>query len=177
MESNNEILDANIEERFYDIGDQYLISTGKFILLSIVTFGLYDLWWTYKAWCFYKEREKSDIMPEARAIFGIFFLVSLFDRILASAKDKGYNESYSSIGLFIAFLITNGLSRLPYFWIISVLGVLFLIPPFKAFNYARAKATDCKVIYQDTFSGRQIALLVIGAILWVLIAASVVIEL
>lgn len=157
---DNIVLENNIEE-------QNIISLNKFIILSIVTFGLYEIWWIYKAWRFYQQKEKSDIMPALRAIFSVFFLNSLFTKILESAEDKGYKENYSPVLLFAGFMIFNLLAKLPEpFWLISVFSFAFLIPPFKALNHAKENSTDFIVNEQKSFSGQQIGLLVFGIICW-----------
>lgn len=170
MENHNEILDAGYLETTYDIEEQRIISLNKFILLSVISLGIYQIWWVYKEWRFFKQKKKSDIMPAARAIFSIFFLTSLFSRILAFAKEKGYDENYSSVALFIGVIIGNLTSRLPEpFWLISIFGFVFFIPPFKALNYAKQNSENFRVTEQTAFSGRQIALIAIGVIFWGLV--------
>ncbi|SMC00236.1 hypothetical protein SAMN00120144_1666 [Hymenobacter roseosalivarius DSM 11622] len=39
------VLNTNVEE-------QKIISTNKFTILCIATFGLYTIWWQYKVWRF-----------------------------------------------------------------------------------------------------------------------------
>ncbi|PZM07827.1 hypothetical protein DOL93_11035, partial [Acinetobacter baumannii] len=58
-----------------------VISVNKFIFLSLISFGLYPIWWMFKAWRFFLIKDKLNIMPAARAIFYILFLYSLFNRI------------------------------------------------------------------------------------------------
>lgn len=94
---------ANIEMN-EDIDTQDIISVNRFILLSILSFGLYGLWWMYEAWRFYKQKEKLDIMPVARTIFFIFYLDSFLDKTIKFAKQKGYEDSYSNNFLCRLFL-------------------------------------------------------------------------
>jgi len=167
MGNQNEILDNDNLDKNNDVEVQQIISLEKFIFLSIVSFGAYEIWWIYKGWRFYQQKEKLDIMPAARAIFSIFFLNTLFNKTLEFAKEKGYNQSYSSMSLFIGFIAGNLLAKLPDpFWLISILSFVFLIPPFKALNYAKQNSTDLIVTEQTSFSGRQIALIVIGLVFW-----------
>jgi hypothetical protein len=170
MENQNEALDNELIEVNSDIEDQYIISVSKFILLSVISFGLYPLWWTYKAWRFYKQKEKTDIQPALRAIFGIFYLTSLFNKILYSAHEKNYTESYSSGALFAGYFILNVLARLPDpFWMISLLSFAFFILPFKALNFTKLNSSDLTVIEQDSFSAKQITLIVFGSLFWILV--------
>ena len=177
MENQDEILDSEDVGANNDIEEQNIISLNKFIFLSIISFGLYPIWWIYKAWRFYQQKDKIDIMPVARAIFSIFFLPSLFNKTLAFAKGKGYNENYSSVALFIGWIIGNLLSRLPDpFWLISILGFIFLIPPFNALNFAKQNSTNFIVKEQTSYSGRQIVLIVIGVVFWCLVLFGMTIE-
>lgn len=80
----------------------FFVSPAKFIILSIVSFGIFDLIWFYKNWFSIKKAEKSDIYPFWRSIFRIFTSFELFDKILSSAKSFGYKKNYS--GGFLAFL-------------------------------------------------------------------------
>lgn len=170
MEINNEIIETEHVEKTYDVEEQKIMSLNKFIFLSIISFGIYQIWWIYKSWRFYQQKEKLDIMPAARAIFSILFIHSLFTKILDFAKEKGYNETYSPTTLFIGFIVVNLLSRLPDpFWLISLSSIVCLIQPFNALNYAKQNSTDFIVTEETSFSGKQIALIVIGVILWALV--------
>jgi hypothetical protein len=163
VESNRTVSDSNIE-------DQYIINEKKFIILSVLTFGLYELWWIYKSWRFFKQKDMPEIQPAARALFSIFFLTSLFNRILQYAKENNYTESYNSFSLFIFFFLANLLSRLPEpYWLLSTFSFVFLLPSFKAFNYARKNSTEYNVIEQDNFNARQIVLMLFGLIFWILV--------
>lgn len=146
------------------------LNVNKFILLNVLTLGLYGIWWMYKSWRFFKEKDKLDIMPAMRAIFAIFFTHSLFEKILKYANSKGFPDTYSSSGLFIGFILLNFMSRLPDpFWLVSIFAFLCLIPPFKALNYAIEQSDDYQVIEQTSFNNRQMVLIVLGAIFWILI--------
>src|SRR4051812_412133 len=97
MENQNEILDSSSLTSHSTVEAQHIISVEKFILLCIASFGTYEIWWMYKAWKYYQQKEEMDIMPAARALFCIFYLYSLLEKIEYSAKEKGYTESYSAM--------------------------------------------------------------------------------
>jgi len=164
--------EANIEVDKIEINK---ISVNKFIILSVVTLGLYELWWIYKSWRFFKEKEKSGIMPAVRTVFSIIFLIPLFNKILKLAKNNDYNHSYVSVLLFVGFLIANLLSLLPTpFFLTAIISFLFLIPPFKALNFAIDYCEGFTVNIQNSFSRRQIFLLAIGVILWILVIVGII---
>ena len=153
---------------------QYLINTQQFVVLSIATLGLYELWWAYKAWSFFKQREATPIMPAARAILGIFYLPALFSRILRSAKQLGYTKTYSPAILYIAYLLITLLSRLPPpFFLISLGSVICLILPFEALNYLKRHTTIYTIIEQTSFNRRQTALLILGALFWTILLIGI----
>jgi hypothetical protein len=151
------------------------ISINKFIILSTATLGLYGLWWIYKSWRFFQDNEKSDIMPAIRTLFSIFYLIPLFYKILKLAKNNGYKPGYSSVFLYAAFLVANLLVVLPTpFFLAAVISFVFLIPPFMALNYAMDHCEGFNVIEQKTFSNRQLILLIIGIILWILNISGII---
>ena len=162
-------------ESVHIVEEQQIISVNKFIFLSVLTFGVYELWWMYKAWRFFQQKEGSDIRPALRVVFGVIFLTSLFYKIHDFAGERGYSKSYYSWLLFVGFFITNLLSRLPEpFWLLSLLSFIFLIPPFQALNYAMKNSTDFVVREQTSFSNRQIGLIFVGLTMWVLVLMGMV---
>src|SRR5262249_4420660 len=45
------------------------VSKLKFCIFSLVSFGLYELYWFYKNWKYIRNRDHSDIWPFWRALF------------------------------------------------------------------------------------------------------------
>ena len=170
MENQDKFLEDNNLEATYVVEEQKIISLNKFILLSIISFGLYEIWWIYKAWGFFDKKENLNINSAVRTIFSIIFLVPLFNKILRFAKEKGYNGSYPSILLFMGLFVVNFMAYLPDpFWLIGILGFVFFVLPFKALNFAKRNSTDFIVTEQTSYNGRQITLIVIGGIFWILV--------
>ncbi len=166
---SDEILDADIIGNEGENNGQpiQLISTNRFIFFSVLTLGLYNVWWMYKSWKFFQEKDKMDIMPLGRAIFAIFFLYGLFDVIQLYANRNGIKKDFSSGMLFVAFLAFNFSERLPSpFDFVSIFAFVPLIPGFNLLNEAIEADPNYKAEYKLQFSQRQIVLIVIGAILW-----------
>jgi hypothetical protein len=114
-------------------------------------------------------------MPAIRTVFSIFFLIPLFNKILRLANNKGYKHNYSSVLLFLGYLIINLLSMLPTpFYIAGIISFIFLIPPFKALNFAFGCCEEFSVVEQYSFSRRQIFLLIAGVIIWILVIAGII---
>ena len=175
MENQDKFLEDDNLEVTYVVEEQKIISLNKFILLSVISFGLYEIWWIYKAWGFFNQKEKLNINSALRTIFSIIFLIPLFNKILRFAKEKGYNDSYPSILLFVGFFVVNFMAYLPDpFWLVAILGFVFFVLPFKALNFAKRNSTDFIVTEQTSYNGRQIALIVIGGIFWTLVLLGLI---
>lgn len=71
------------------VEDQYTISVGKFVFLCFITAGLYQLWWSYKAWRFFKQKQDLAITPALRALFGLFFFGLYSVELKIFQKKKG----------------------------------------------------------------------------------------
>jgi len=61
------------------------VSVAKLVVMSLVTFGLYEIFWFYKNWQLIKLREHSEIRPFWRAFFAIFYCYTLFKHISLTA--------------------------------------------------------------------------------------------
>jgi len=155
------------------VEEQKLISADKFLVLSIATMGLYTFWWSYKAWRFFQQKDQLDISPALRAIFGIFFLIPLYKRILHYAREKGYQEHYSPVLLFVFGLAFDLLGLLPDpFWLLSNISILFTLPAFKALLHAMQHATEYRTVSESGYSTRQNVLLGIGVLVWIICLTS-----
>ena len=175
MENTNEILDNDYLSDNRGEGQVKYVGLNNFIILSILTFGIYEVWWMYKAWKDYQQRINHDIIPAARAIFAIFFMYSLINWVKESAQKHGYTSDYNAGLLFGGFFIANFMSRLPDpFWLLSLISFAFFIPPVQAYNYALENDPDILATEQKGFSSRQIVLLVLGGLFWLLVIAGLV---
>jgi hypothetical protein len=59
----------------------YYIPVSRLVTMSILSCGLYDLYWIYKNYRYLKERDGLRVLAFWRGIFGIFFCHNLFKRI------------------------------------------------------------------------------------------------
>ncbi|MBC7451953.1 MAG: DUF4234 domain-containing protein [Cytophagales bacterium] len=173
MENEETPLDQEVSEHESLIEPQEIIRLPVFILLCILTCGLYQIWWSYKAWKFFKEKDQLDIIPALRAIFALFFLYALLERI----KEYGFQKKaslYSSALLFIGFVTTSLLGNLPPpYLLISVLNVLFLVPAFEVLNYSKQVSSDLIVKEIPFLNDRHLFLVVTGIVFWILIITGI----
>jgi hypothetical protein len=85
------------------------VSPTRFLILTLLSLGLYRLYWNYKNWKAIKEAEKINISPFWRTIFTGFFIHALFKKIYFSAKRYNYpkrvpHQRLATIDLFISIL-------------------------------------------------------------------------
>lgn len=149
-----------------------ITSPTKFIILSVLSLGIYELVWMYRNWKFFKEKEKTDISPFWRAWFAIFFIHSLFKKILEYAEKEGYRESYSSgwRTFFWIVLLILGRAEHTIFFFLSSLTFLTILAPLDAINfYYKKKEANCE---SRTWKWWHIILIIICVIFWILILAG-----
>jgi hypothetical protein len=143
------------------------VSVTKFVVLSICTLGLYEVYWLYKNWSLVKSRENSNIMPVMRAVFGLFFCHSLLRKINDQAGASGVSPIAAG-GLATGWIILNILWRAPEpYSLISMFAFLFLIPAQQAINAINSKLAPGHD-NNSKFSGWNIAAVIIGGTIFVL---------
>ena len=176
---NNQNTITNLPTAFpTPIFRQNIISTQKFLLFSILSLGLYQIWWMYKEWEFFEHKDKLNISPVLRAIFCVFFLYSLFKHIQIFAHENLYTKAFSSLWLFLAYILTPVLiSTIDTYGIITIATTtLYLVPAFQASNYAKKNSTLVKVIELKKMTTPQIILVVIGSLFWLMLFTALIFE-
>ncbi|MCI0604795.1 DUF4234 domain-containing protein [bacterium] len=144
------------------------VSKAKLIVLSLCTFGIYEIYWFYKHWSLIKERERSDIKPFWRSIFAIFFCNQLFRSVKESAESNGIACSWKPITISIFFILLAITWRLPDpFWLITFFSFLPLIPVQTTINEINAKVAPL-ADKNERFTGKNILVIVIG-FLWLVL--------
>lgn len=162
----------------HHLADLTIISLKRFIFLSIISLGLYELWWIFKAWRFFAIKDHLNIMPAARAIFSIFFLYSLFKKIREYAKAQGDVQEFSAGWMYIGYILfALVFANLPDpYWLISSVSFMFLIPAFVALNHAKKQDDQLNAVIQEKFSIAQIFVIIIGSIFWILLLMGFFLE-
>ena len=105
------------------------VSLLKLSVMSICTFGLYELYWFYENWKLIKQRRRSDILPFWRAFFAYFFCYQCFDEIREEARKLGLTPLPPAGPLAAGWIITTLLWRLPDpYWLVTFLSFVFILP-------------------------------------------------
>ncbi len=82
------------------------VSLKKFIFLSLLTIGHYQIYWFYKNWQWVKTVGREDLWPVARSFFASIMNFVLFRKIaeVGSEKSKVGYGWYGAVALPLAFL-------------------------------------------------------------------------
>ena len=85
----------------------HVVPVWRFLLLCVLTFGVYELYWFWKTWERVKRVDGSDIWPIARAIFAGFTYFSLLTDLNMQLAARNSARQLSS-GLGLGFLLSSG---------------------------------------------------------------------
>jgi hypothetical protein len=107
----------------------FAVSGAKLSLMSIATFGLYELWWSYRNWKAVKLRYGEALSPFWRAFFAPLWNYSLFshlDGVAAFAAVPASNVAGLMASLYFA---ANLVARAPDpYGFVGLLGFAALLP-------------------------------------------------
>jgi hypothetical protein len=144
------------------------VSILKLVVMSTVTFNLYQIFWFYRNWRLAKERGE-DLMPLPRAIFAVFFAYPLFQEVRQIGRTAGVNAAASAGGLAFLFFILQATWRLPDpLWLLGFASVLPLaLVQRDIAKVHRSLGVDPHV--NDRFTWKNILGVVLGG-LWILLA-------
>ena len=171
---------AEIEVSENADGVYYVVAPGKFLLLTILTMGLYLVYWFYRQWRMVKERDESAIWPVPRGLFYIFFTHSLFSDINERLRDSGtsyeWSPGTSATLVVIVTILSNVLGRMsgenigpPFTDILSLAIVPVLaylaLPAQKAANAASGDASGSS---NASFTGANWVWMILGGLIWAL---------
>jgi len=154
--------------------EYFSVSLNKLAIMSVTTFGLYELYWFYKNWRAVKEQSGEKISPFWRAFFAPFFCYGLFKRVLISAQKQGYTEQYSPIWLTVIYIGTKIMAspELPdLFWFISFLSFVPLLTVQQAISFNNFEINTEQKKY-DSFNTSEIVLIMLGITIWLVMISA-----
>lgn len=174
-------------QKVYPIVQQYSNAQApwRLVLLSIFTFGIYEIYWFYRNWKHIKIHKNLDIRPAWRTV-GLFvpiYNINLIYRQFADIRDFAMEsglKTYSSPGwLTFGYILLNGIPlALLDVWkltgpagllglLISLLAVWILVVVQETLNdYWKKEQPGLEM--RAKFSSGEIVLLVIGGIFLIL---------
>jgi len=107
------------ERQFFDV------SVAKLVVMSIVTLGVYQIYWFYKNCQLARERGE-DIWPLPRALFSPLFAFELFKRVRSTGRDAGVLAVANAGGLAWMYFLLQAMWRLP--GLFSLTGFATVLP-------------------------------------------------
>lgn len=162
----------------------YVVSTTKVAVLSIVTFGMYELYWFWRHWKLHKIDRKLDIWPVPRAVFSIFFAHALNREIDHRIQHNGERHRWSPGGwatLYVVTAIGNRLaSRLPEDVFSAEMALLSAVAAvlsataslFHAQRAANIASGDPQALSNNRFTAANWVWIVLGGLFWLLIGVG-----
>jgi len=117
--------------------DFFYISTKRLVVLSILTLGLYNIYWFYKNFEAIRKSQESGfssgwgvLASLLKAIFSIFFCYGLFKKIYENARDAGLEVASSTPSSLALLNIALYLAAFPYFIIfLHIIAIILLNIP------------------------------------------------
>jgi hypothetical protein len=111
------------------------VSIPKLVVLSVCSLGIYELYWFYKNWQLVRARERSDISPLSRAVFGYLFCYALFKQVRDYDAQTGHSPRLPAGVLAAGWGIVTLLWQLPdRYSLVANLASLFIVPVQAAAN-------------------------------------------
>ncbi|HAV13075.1 MAG TPA: hypothetical protein DCX06_06235 [Opitutae bacterium] len=133
------------------------VARWKFILLSLTTLGLYEIYWSYKCWKFIKANGRPEVSPIWRAIFAPIWLFSLNKEL-----DPDGDQT-RMIVLATAYFFLSGITQLPDpYWLFSLLTFVPLLPVVQSVNLLNAAQEVREQSSYSTFRLKHLVVSVIG---------------
>jgi hypothetical protein len=147
-----------------EITEYYYVSVAKFTLFSILSMGLWEIYWFFKNWEYVRDKEKIHISPLLRAGFSPIYAYPLFKRIDFSLKEKGIYIPLSPLFLFLIYV-------LGFLFSFLTVGLSTLIPSltFLPLIYLQYQINKIQHPMSETITWPQVVFLVTGIFLWILV--------
>ena len=97
---------AGSQSLFYSMG------IAKYLVLSILTFGIFNVYWFYKNFSYIKSLHKDDTWPVARAIFSVIFCYSLFLSVRIEIENNKIDSKYSAGTNAVIYILASVIGNL-----------------------------------------------------------------
>jgi transglutaminase-like putative cysteine protease len=155
------------------------ISVIKFLFLSILTTGIYSIYWIYRNWLAIKVANNVSIMPVGRAIFNIIWFYPLMLQAIEHSK-KQFNENkvmpiYVAVLLSIAYIflsIADFFSDVDALLYISIFLTPVLFLPLLIYINKVSGSENEAYIYNSKWRITNTLTVILFAPIWLYVAAT-----
>ena len=77
----------------------------ELFFLSVCTFGIYKIWWSYRQWQAVKQADKSDINPVIRSFFAPLYYLYFFEDLKKRTEQHGLKTRLAPGALALAYFL------------------------------------------------------------------------
>jgi len=148
----------------YRATPQFAVSLPKLAVMSLCTFGFYQLYWAYKQWDAQRRREPEELSPFWRAFFAPLWGFSLFPRLQRLTAMYGVPATWSGSALALTYFFLNLMLRLPDpYWLVSIFTFVPLMVAQRSINALNA-AVAPEAPRNDSYSGANVVAIVVGGL-------------
>ena len=163
----------------------YLISPARIVLLSILSSGLYNIYWIYKTWQHYRDHTGAEAYPIWHGLTQLvpFYMIAIFlDHMRAFRRlaEQAGVESRITVGWYLAAVLTSwilsGFGFIPWVGLfLTVVGIALVI-----WMTIHAQ-TSINYYWDQMYSARlrsvavgkgEVIVSILGVILWLLTLAG-----
>ena len=107
----------------------FAVSLVKLAVMSVCTFGMYELFWFYKNWQRIRARDGSDIKPFWRAFFAVLYCYSCFRHIREHGEAMGLKSPIAAGALATGWILATLTYKLPDpYWLLTLSAIVFVLP-------------------------------------------------
>lgn len=165
LQLNIDQADAPARDR--DTYPFFPVATHKLIVLSVFSFRLYDLYWSYQHWKRVRADSGEILSPFWRAFFAPLWNFVLFGEIRGTALTSGLKVRWRTGVLAGSYLLLNASAWLPNPWaLLSLCAVLPLVPVQLAAQRINAlHGASVKESQNTKYSAANIILIAVGGVL------------
>jgi hypothetical protein len=159
---------SDVDRRTIDPPPFFAVSLLKLAVLSVCTFGLYEIYWFYRNWTAIKVRERRLINPHRRALFSPIYCYQCFARVndfAAPGLARGRLQAFALAAGWIMLVLAGRLPD-PYS-LISTFTFVFLLPVQRRANAIDA-AVEPRHDANDGFSALNWVAIAVGGAVFVL---------
>lgn len=156
----------------------YPVSPIKFVVLSMLTFGIYASYWFYKNFKYFKIQSGEKMMPIVRGIFDYLWFYSLYGRMVNDSY-KRFEKNllpHETIGVFLAiayFLLLFAENISDYVILALTLATLIVLPMVFYVNRVNHENTDA-IEHNSKWSLRHAIVAIISVPLLVMSMGSAI---
>ena len=151
----------------------FVVGGAKLVVMSLVTFGMYQVYWFYQQWTRHRATTGATIQPLARAIFGPVFCYALFSRLATAGIGVGLLGAVAPDVLAVGYALSNLASMLPDpWWLLTHASVVPLLVAQRAATAVALRAVPAASL-NDTLTPLNWLAVLVGGTLFLSTAAGV----